>query len=385
MSVGERQRVEILRALAVARRVLILDEPTAVLTPQETDQLFAAIGRLRQQGLAVAFISHKLDEVSRLCDEVTILRHGRRVHHGPTAELTTDRMAELMVGQALSPLRPARSLAPASAPMPTLRLENVSAVDPISNRRIEAVSLEVRPGEIVGIAGVEGNGQDLLAAIIVGLRRPSAGRLLIDGHDVGRLGVRERHQLGLAHVPADRQSQALVPTMNLVENLILKDYTSPAFARTGLIRWGRVDAQAAERLGRFDVRAGSTRTEARHLSGGNQQKLVLARELGGSPRLIVAHNPVRGLDVAATRFVFEQLLAQRARGAAVLLIHSDLDELLGRSDRVAGMFRGRCLPADWPRCDRAAIGRLMLLGTQTERRDGGPEATRECRKLDQAS
>ena len=197
------------------------------------------------------------------------------------------------------------------------------------------------------------------------------------GIDVTRQSVRARFRTGLAHVPEDRLVQALVPALSLRENLILKDYASPAFARAGLIRWGRVTAHAAERLTCFDVRGGTPGSQAGLLSGGNQQKLVLAREFhipveapssqAGSQRvhpsrIIVAHNPVRGLDVAATRFVFQQLLDQRDAGAAILLIHSDLDELLELSDRVMVMFRGRCLPTDWPACDRTAIGRMMMVG-----------------------
>ncbi len=358
LSVGQQQRVEIVRALDVARRVLILDEPTAVLAPAEIEPLFAAIDRLRRDGLGIVFISHKLDEVKRICDELTILRRGRVVYHGD-ASLSTSQMAEHMVGSAISPIP--RHEPHESAGTIVLRLEGVDASDPDSHRRIAGVSLSVRAGEFVGIAGVEGNGQDVLAAAIVGLIRVRTGKIELEGRDITRESVRGRASAGVAHVAEDRLRQALVADMTLRENLILKSHRR--FARHGLIRWNRVERYAQDRLRRFDVRAAGPAELARNLSGGNQQKLVLARELDGAPKLIVAHNPVRGLDVAATRFVFDQLLAQRERGAGVLLIHSDLDELLGVADRVAVMVGGRCRMTDWPRCERAAVGRLMLGGT----------------------
>jgi len=362
LSVGQQQRVEIIRALSRAGRVLILDEPTAVLTPQETDQLFAALERLRREGLAIAFISHKLGEVERLCDELTILRRGRSVYQGAAAGLGRDRIVELMVGDAVAPL-PARGDAPApSGREPVLQLDAVHAYDAVSRRSLCDIRLSVRAGEILGVAGVEGNGQDVLAAVIVGTLRADRGRILLNGRDVTGEPVRERAASGLAHVAEDRLRQALVPAMSLAENLVLKSFHSRRFARAGLLRRRAIRDHAAERLARFDVRAGSPLVPVRQLSGGNQQKLVLARELDGEPAVIVAHNPVRGLDVAAARFVFAQLLAQRRRGAGVLLIHSDLDELLAVSDRVAVLYGGRLTLTDWPACDRAAIGRLMLGG-----------------------
>lgn len=360
LTVGQQQRAEIVRALSTANKVLILDEPTAVLTPPETDQLFSAIRRLRDDGLAIVFISHKLDEVRRLCDELTILRRGACVYQGAAASLSGERMTEHMVGRVLDPLPP-RDPPSLDAPV-VLALDELRAADPETHRRIIDVSLSVRAGEIVGIAGVEGNGQDVLAATIAGVLAPSAGRITLDGRDISRLSARERVAAGLAHIAEDRLRHALVPRMSLRENLILKDYRSPAFGRHGLIRWRRVDAHAAGRLARFDVRGGALTSPVHTLSGGNQQKLVLARELAGSPRFILAQNPARGLDVAATRFVFEQLFAQRRRGAGILLIHHDLDELLGLADRVAVMYDGRALLTDWPDGGREAIARLMLGG-----------------------
>lgn len=363
LSVGQQQRVEILRAVITAGRVLILDEPTAVLAPGEVDQLFETLTRLRGDGLAIAFISHKLAEVERICDEITILRHGRRVCHAPAASLTRAEMARHMIGRGVetdAAQPPRQPTSPAKEPAALLALEDLSARDANSRRRLHAINLTVGAGEIVGIAGVEGNGQDLLAAVIAGLARPSSGRVLLTSRDITHASPRRRHDLGLAHIPEDRWMQALVPAMSLAENLLLRDYRSPAFARAGFLRRVAIDAHAAASLARFDVRGGGPATPAATLSGGNQQKVVLARELHGAPRVILAHNPVRGLDIAATRFVFDRLRAARDSGAAILLIHSDLDELLAVADRVVVMFAGECIVAD--AMDREHTSRLMLGG-----------------------
>ncbi len=360
LSTGEQQRVEIIRALSRKSRVLVLDEPTAVLTPAEVEQLFAAIARLRAEGLAVVFISHKLHEVTRICDELTILRKGIAVYHGPATDLTIEQMAEHMVGASPPPL-PARP-APLTGQRVVLTMAHVSAHDPGTGRRIRDLSLEIRAGEILGIAGVEGNGQSLLAAAIVGTVRPSAGRILLDGLDITGASVRTRARAGLAHIPEDRLHHALVPTMSVAENLVLKGFDASPFSRAGVLRRHTITAHAVQRARDFDIRTAAIGSEVRTLSGGNQQKVVLARELGRAPALVLAHNPVRGLDVAATQFVFSELLECRARGAAVLLIHSDLDELLAVADRVGVMVDGSCEMTTWPQCDRAEIGRRMLGG-----------------------
>jgi simple sugar transport system ATP-binding protein len=360
LSVGEQQRVEIVRALSVARRVLILDEPTAVLTPGEIEPLFAALKQLRDGGLAIVFISHKLGEVMRLCDDVTILRRGRRVHTGPANALTREDMARLMVGEAPDelPIRRMRHHQPPSA----LELHALCASSMDQARAIHDIGLTVHAGEIVGVAGVEGNGQDVLAAVIVGMAPAQQGRVLLGGTDVTRLSVRERAARGLAHIPEDRLRQGLIPGMDLTENLSLRSYRLPPLSAAGAIRWSRARARAAGLVKEYDVRGPSIATPVERLSGGNQQKLLLARELAGSPRVILAQNPVRGLDIAATRFVFAQLLAQRERGAGILLIHSDLDELLAVADRVVVLYGGRLFETGWPGVDRETIGRLMLGG-----------------------
>ncbi len=376
LSVGERQRVEILRALSIARRVLILDEPTAVLTPQEVEPFFAAIERLKQQGLAIAFISHKLGEVARICDDLTILRRGRCVYSGPARDLTPANMARCMVGADLAPPGTPRSAVAASQGSTStgtmvLKLTSVTAGAPhlpasrpdggsTAGRGVREVNVAVRAGEIVGIAGVEGNGQDVLASVLVGLTPVRDGTIQLAGRDVTHAPPRARSRLGMAHVAEDRLRQALVPGMNLAENLSLRGYRSAPLSSRGFLRWSLARRRAGDLVRGFDVRAPGVDVPIEQLSGGNQQKVVIARELSGSPAVILAHNPVRGLDIAATRFVFDALLAQRDRGAGILLIHSDLDELLELADRLYVMYAGRCISTDWPQCTREHIGQLML-------------------------
>jgi simple sugar transport system ATP-binding protein len=390
LSVGRQQRVEILKALWRDARVLILDEPTAVLTPIEAEQLFAAVDRLKAQGRAVGFVSHKLAEVRRICDDVTVLRRGEVVWRGSAAEATAEELAEKMVGRRVPalvgrsstireatcdsqagagrtrvPARPvdsaqsassnAHAACPAGYPAePRLTLERVSA------DALQDVAMTLRAGEILGVAGVDGNGQQELAEVVVGLRRPTAGRVLFGDVDVSGWPLRRRLTLGLAHVPNDRKLEALATSMTVAENLALKTYDRRPTSRWGVVSWRGARLAAAGLMRRFDVRAASTQAPVGTLSGGNQQKVVLARELGtGDARVIVAMNPVRGLDVAAANFVYEQLLARRNAGAAVLLISSELDELLNVADRVGVLFNGRLTVTDFPRTTREQIGRLM--------------------------
>jgi simple sugar transport system ATP-binding protein len=352
LSVGGQQRVEILKALWRDARVLILDEPTAVLTPPEAEQLFGAVDRLKAEGRAVAFISHKLGEVKRVCDDVTVLRRGRVAWSGRAADVSAEELARQMVGREVAPVvRGERTVVGGEV---VLELERVTAAG------VHEVSLAVRAGEIVGIAGVDGNGQQALAELVVGLRRPANGRVLIGGEDVGRLSLKDRMARGMAHVPNDRKREALVTSMSVAENVVLKRHDRRPFARAGWMSWGAARRLARRLAGAYDVRAASVETAVGTLSGGNQQKVVLARELAlVEPRVIVAMNPTRGLDVAATRFVHEQLLARRDGGTGVLFINSDLDELLAVCDRVAVLYAGRLRMTGFPATTREEIGRLM--------------------------
>jgi simple sugar transport system ATP-binding protein len=372
LSVGEQQRVEILKALWREVRVLILDEPTAVLTPGEVEQLFGAVERLRAEGRGVVFISHKLGEVRRICDEVTVLRRGRVVWEGDARRVSAEELAREMVGREVGRVTREAAVGEGIAAgseersaQRNLREELPSApralaLEGVSVEGLDEVWLGVAAGEIVGIAGVDGNGQQQLAEAVVGLRRPSAGKVWLAGKDVSAVGLEARVALGVAHVPNDRKSEGLVTTMSVAENVVLKAYGRRPFALGGVMSWRRVRGVARELAGRFDVRATSVEVPVGTLSGGNQQKVVLARELAmREPKLIVAMNPVRGLDVAATNFVYERLLEARAKGAGVLLISSELDELLALCDRIGVLLGGRLTMTQFPRVGREEIGRLM--------------------------
>jgi len=360
LSVGQQQRVEILKALWRDARVLILDEPTAVLTPPEAEQLFGAVEQLRAQGRAVVFISHKLAEIVRLCDHLTVLRRGRVVFDAPAKGVSSEEIAAQMVGQ-----MPESPRMQASAPSPNAS-EPVLVIDNASAGILRNVSLELPPGSITGIAGVDGNGQQELADLIVGLRPSASGLIFLETQDITSLTAAGRAQRGIAHIPNDRKREALAPTLSITENLITKLIGQPPLSTQGVISWNRARAAARAMIRQFDIRAASERTTVGTLSGGNQQKVVLARELAlalhlglPAPKLIVAMNPARGLDLVATRFVYDQLAAARARGAAILLISSELDELLALSDRVAVLYSGQLTLTDFPRTPREEIGNLM--------------------------
>jgi simple sugar transport system ATP-binding protein len=390
LSVGEQQRVEILKALWRDVRVLILDEPTAVLTPMETGQLFRAVERLRDDGKTIVFISHKLAEVRRICDRLTVLRRGMVVWEGDAKSVSSDELARHMVGHEVKLtlgaaskviLSEAKDLATnveatlgfgewlrASIPDASqAQHDSIRATHPIlalvdvSAPGLQHVSLSIHRGEILGVAGVDGNGQQELAEIVVGLRKPARGSVFVGGEDVTRLPLKRRLlRLGVAHIPNDRKREGLIPAMNVAENIALKIHDRAPVARLGVVR-GRAMRSLARRLvAQFDVRTPAIETPVATLSGGNQQKVVLARELAVvEPRLIVAMNPVRGLDVAATQFVYEQLLERRRAGCAVLLISSELDEVLALADRVAVIFNGRLTMTGFPRTSREEIGQLM--------------------------
>ena len=358
LSVGERQRAEILRVLARGARLLVLDEPTAVLTPAETDGLFDSLRQLRAEGRTVIFISHKLAEVEALADRVTILRRGRVEAVRSTGEVDARALGRLMLGRDLPALArgaPGR----VAESRPRLALRGLSAPGLSEAGRLRGIDLEVGAGEILGIVGVDGNGQRELEEVLAGVRRPSAGELRIDGEPV-ELGVRTLRRAGVAHLSGDRESAALIAAFTLTENTILKgSYDDRRFFRRG---W--VDLPAARRATRDAIERYSITPEdpdalVETLSGGNAQKLAVARELSGAPVALVAFNPTRGLDVGSARFVHERLLEHRARGAALLLISTDLDEVLGTADRVQVLVRGAVVPV--PRgSDRAAVGALML-------------------------
>lgn len=334
LSVGEEQRVEILKALYRGVDLLILDEPTAVLTPSEAQDLFENLRRLKEGGKTVVFISHKLDEVMAISDRITVLRRGRVVGETLPRETSKENLAEMMVGR---PVLFQLEKPTVQIGEPVLSVENLSV-----GGRLRDVDLEVRAGEILGVAGVEGNGQLELAESLIGLRKPEAGRVVVDGEDITGRTVSEIRERGVAYIPEDRHDRGLVLSMSLWENSVLgRQEREGYFGRLGVMLIGRIKELAARLIKAFDVRARSIAVEASTLSGGNQQKLILARELDGEPRLVIAHQPTRGLDVGAIEFVWRQLLNQKAAGRAVLLISAELDEIFELSDRVVTMYEGR--------------------------------------------
>jgi simple sugar transport system ATP-binding protein len=361
LSVGDLQRVEILRALHRGARVLILDEPTAVLTPGETRGLFRVIRELRADGCTTVFISHKLDEVLDIADRITVLRDGRVTGALARSEASAPELARLMVGRELPPV-PARDPSPPGEPVLELR--------GLHGPGVRGVDLEVRAGEVVGVAGVAGNGQSELAELIAGLLPVHAGSIGIAGRDVTHAAVAQRREAGLAYVPDDRFHRGLAPDGSIADNLVMGAQRRPPVAR-GV----RFDRAAATRLGRAlveraGIKARSVADPARSLSGGNAQRLVIARELDQDRPLLVAAQPTRGIDFAATRFVHERLLARRAAGAGVLLISADLTEVLALADRVVVLFEGRIVgESPGPGADPERLG-LWMAGVA-----GDPVAT----------
>ena len=340
LSPGEQQRVEILKALIQGAEVLILDEPTSVLTPQEAEALFQVLDQMTDEGKAVIFISHKLDEVMRIANAVTVLRKGAVVGNLTRAEASPSKLAELMVGRTIE--APSREGAPPQE-QAVLELDDVWVKSDRGIDALKGVSFGLRHGEILGVAGVAGNGQAELIEILTGLRQSSRGHILLDGKDITPLGVRGLFEAGVAHIPEDRNHMGIVPSMAVSENLVLRQYRYPPFARGPLLDGGEVNRFAAASIESYEIATPSRETAARLLSGGNVQKVILARELAGEPILVVASHPTYGLDVSATALTHELMLAQRARGAGVLLVSEDLDELLTLADRILVLFDGRAM------------------------------------------
>ncbi|MEZ5829882.1 MAG: ABC transporter ATP-binding protein [Dongiaceae bacterium] len=340
LSVGERQRVEILKALYRDARILILDEPTAVLTPQETEALFATLQKLVERGLAIIFISHKLNEVMAVSRRVVVLRQGKLVAERDTAKTDRHELAELMVGRPI----PEPKVEPIPLGPVVLALKAVSLTGD-GHPRLQDVSLDLHGNEIVGIAGVSGNGQGALADLVSGIVAPSGGSLSIFGQEIHSFDPARMVSYGIGRIPEDRHAVGVVGDLSLEENLISARYREPPFSRRGLIDWTAVRDFASRIIADYDVRCPGPQAATRLLSGGNMQKLILGREMARDPRIILANQPTRGLDIGAVGYVHQQLLKARAEGSGILLISEDLDELLALSDRVVVMYRGRMSPA----------------------------------------
>ncbi len=337
LSVGEQQRVEILKALYREARILILDEPTSVLTPQEADALFATLRQLVVEGRTVIFISHKLHEVKSVSDRVTIMRAGRALATLETAAAAESSLASLMVGHEIAALHRENRVRRGSTP--ALELDGLCVAGDRGVPAVRDASLRLRPGEIVAVAGVAGNGQRELAEAITGIRAPSAGTIAVAGRRLHGGDPREAIEAGIAYVPEDRLGTGVAPGLSITANVALKSYRRLSLGP--LLRLRRMRERAVELMRRYDVKAPGPETVAWALSGGNVQRVVLARELSGEPRVFVAASPTRGLDVAAVQSVHMHLLDAAARGAAVLLVSGDLDEILALNDRIVVMYEGR--------------------------------------------
>ena len=362
LPVGVQQRVEILKALANDAKYLILDEPTAVLTPQETDQLMAVMRSLRDEGKAIVFITHKLREVREIADKITVIRHGKVVGTAKQTDSEAD-LAELMVGRAVKLVVDKKPALPTAEPR--LVMKGVSAASPNGTLAVQDLDLEVSGGEIVCIAGVQGNGQTELAEALLGVTPVIKGSIHLDGKPLTGLSPRETIDAGLGFVPEDRQQHGCVGSFTVAENLILNHYDEHPYARGIALDLSRVRRNAAHRVNEFDIRTQSIESTVSSLSGGNQQKVVLARELSRPLVLLVASQPTRGLDVGAIEFVHKRLMEERDRGTAVVIVSTELDEVVALADRIAVMYRGRIVGIVPPDTSREVLG-LMMAGIPTE-------------------
>jgi ABC-type uncharacterized transport system ATPase subunit len=343
LSVGEAQRVEILKVLFRGARTLILDEPTAVLSPPEVRELWAVLRRLREKGDTIVLITHRLDEVVDLSDTISVMRAGQTVARIKTAETTPTEIARLMVGRevSLSAGKRVQPVARTARPWPDQGLEvrNLVVNGSRGFRVVDGVSFSVKPGEILGVAGVEGNGQTELIEALAGLRPVFAGDILIDGVDITRRSVAQRHDVGLSHIPEDRHRRGLILEYTVANNLILG--VQKNFSNRGILQNDRVMENAVDEISAFDIRPSNPLLAARALSGGNQQKVVVAREMGREFSVLLASQPTRGVDVGAIEFIHQQLLEAREQGKAILLVSAELNEVLALSDRIAVMYRGK--------------------------------------------
>ena len=355
LPVGVQQRVEIIKALLSECDLLILDEPTAVLTPQEIDELLEIMRSLRADGKSIVFISHKLKEVKAIADRITVIRHGKVVGAADPSD-EESQLAAMMVGR---DVRLVVEKEPARPQAPALTIEDLVVADDRGTRAVDGLSLTVHSGEIVGIAGVQGNGQTELAEAIMSLAPTLGGRIVIGDHDKAHSTTSDIIESGVGYIPEDRSLDGVVKEFSIAENLILNRYNRAPYARAGVLNTSVVREHAKKNIETFDVRTPSEETTAGALSGGNQQKVIVAREFSRPLKLLVAAQPTRGVDVGAMEFIHSRIVAERDAGAGVLLISSELDEVLSLSDRVAVMHGGRIIAEVSPETPREEIGRLM--------------------------
>ena len=371
LSVGQQQRVELLKALFRDASILILDEPTAVLTPGEVDEFFGVVRSLTAQGKSIIFITHKLREVLAVADRITVLRQGKVVGSADPGEATPASLASLMVGREVLL---SIEKEPAQPKDVTLRVRDLEVDDDRGIPAVTALSFDVRAGEIFGVAGVEGNGQREMVEAITGMRPKHGGRVELDGVDLTHANPRRVDEMGVGHVPEDRNKHGLVESFTIADNLVLNTYGHRPFARRFIRQTRKVDEQATDLVKRYDVRTPSIHAPVATLSGGNQQKVIIARELSGDPRLLIVAQPTRGLDVGSIEFIHHRIVEMRDAGAAVLLVSAELDEIFSLSDRIGVLFRGR-LVGEVPRAEasRDTVGYLMASGRDDAPEDGATD------------
>jgi len=359
ITVGAQQRVEILRALYRGARILVLDEPTAVLTAQEVRELISVLGRLKQSGTSIVFISHKLGEVLQVADRITVLRRGKKVDTVSREGATEQSLAQLVVGRDVL-LRVDKT--PGTPRDALLSVEDLHVRDDRDLPAVNGITLSVRAGEIVAVAGVDGNGQQEFVDAIAGLRTPESGRIVVDGVDIAGRGVRAATDAGVAHIAEDRHRRGLVLPFTLAENLALREYRAPELSRRGWLQIRRIRERAHRLLREFDVRGGAVDTTAGSLSGGNQQKVCIAREIAANPKVLIAHQPTRGLDVGAIEFVHRRLIEERDRGRAILLVSLEFEEVRSLADRIVVIYEGAIAGEFAPDATEEELGIAMTGG-----------------------
>lgn len=339
ISVGMQQRVEILKMLYRDAEILIFDEPTAVLTPQEIEELMNIIRKFAKEGKSIILITHKLNEIKAVADRCTVLRKGKYIGTVEVSKTSTEKMAEMMVGRKVSFTVDKKPKTPGDV---ILKVENLTVLNKAKNKElVKHATFEVRAGEIVGLAGIEGNGQTELVHAITGLRPFSEGSIAISGVDVTKDTVRDKYEKGLGHIPEDRQKHGLILDYNLAENLILQSYYLPEFQKHGFLKFDNIYMHAQHLIERFDIRSASgAKSSARSMSGGNQQKAIIAREISRDPKLLIAVQPTRGLDVGAIEYIHKQIIRQRDEDKGVFMVSLELDEIMDVSDRILVMYEG---------------------------------------------
>jgi len=358
LSVGEQQRVEIMKTLYRGARLIILDEPTAVLTPQEVDDLFVTLRRMAREGHSLVFISHKLQEVMAISDRVTVLRDGRVIGTHATRDVTRAELVRMMVGRELSDLEP-RPREPGPV---LLTVEGLRAMGDRGSEALRGVDLRIHAGEIVGLAGVSGNGQRELAECLSGMRKSTGGRILVGDADMTTASANQRVKAGMASIPEERMRDGAIRDFSVQENLFLRDKSLPRFSRGIFLSFRSMEAHAAQLVDEFAVKTPGLDTPLKNLSGGNIQKLIMARELSRHPAILIAAQPTRGVDISASSYIHQRLLLQREAGTGILLISEDLDEIRTLSDRIAVMYEGRIIGVvDRGQASLEQIG-LMMAG-----------------------